>query len=83
MNGDAIGSQVGPIAGVGRMTTAELSASARGHVLYSRAEVVVFAAGAMLPHEPHEGAVVRLVGCSHNLHITYLAKYSTIPSSSL
>jgi hypothetical protein len=65
MNGDAIGSQAGPIAGVGRTITAELLASAHGRVPYSRTEGVVFAAGAMFPHQPHERTALGLVGCSH------------------
>jgi hypothetical protein len=54
MNDDAIGCQAGLVAGVGRMTATELSAIACSHVLYSHTEVVVFAAGVMFPHQPHE-----------------------------
>jgi hypothetical protein len=41
MNGDVIGCQAGHVAEAGRMTTAELLASARSRVLYSRMEVAV------------------------------------------
>jgi hypothetical protein len=68
VNGYAIGSPAGPVAGVGRTTTIDLWASACSRVLHSCRRGHFAAAAAMFSHQPHGRAVLRFVGCSHRLN---------------
>jgi hypothetical protein len=77
VDGNAIGSPAGPIAGVGRMTTADLMASARGHVLHG-CRRGRFADSMIFSHRLHGRAILRLVGCSHTTTALYIGRFKVI-----